>query len=82
MEKELTEHEAIRVLDNEYADYAMQIIKSWNGKKMPGRDGAYTQELKALNAEQYQKLLKIKEMYYNCETLPESEVMKIVKGKF
>ena len=63
MEKTITEREAIQKLDKEYADRSREIIQNWKDKKMSSRDGGYTQELKALDTEYYQKLLEIKKSY-------------------
>lgn len=82
MEKELTRSEALRKLSEENAKCDNDIIKKWDGKKMPGRDGAYTQELKALTKVFGERFFKLNELYQNHETLPESEVMKIVMGDF
>lgn len=65
MEKELTEHEAIRALNLEYAKRAEEISAKWKDKKKPGRDGADTPELKALNKEFGERLFKLKEKYAN-----------------
>lgn len=65
MEKELTEHEAVRALNLEYAKRAEEISAKWKGKKKPGRDGADTQELKKLNEEFGKRLLELKEKYAN-----------------
>lgn len=80
-EKELTEKEAIRALDKEM--YAIdKAIYDKYPLKHGGRDGGPTQELRELNIENGRRYGKIKEMYMGHETLPESEVMKIVRGEF
>lgn len=81
MEKELTEKEAIRALDKEIFVIDKAICDKYP-LKHGGRDGGPTQELRELNKENGRRYCKLKEMYMNHETLPESEVMKIVKGKF
>lgn len=82
MEKELTREEALQRLGKENADCDKAIRAKWNGKKMPGRDGAYTQELKELTKVLGKRFFKLNELYQNRETLPEAEVMKIVTGDF
>lgn len=63
MEKELTEHEAIRALNLEYAKRAEEISAKWKDKKKPGRDGADTLELKKLNEEFGKRLFDLKKIY-------------------
>ena len=65
MEKELTEQEAVRALNLEYAKRAEEISAKWKDKKKPGRDGADTQELKKLNDEFGKRLFELKEKYAN-----------------
>lgn len=81
MEKELTEKEAIRLLDKEVFEIDQRINQEYPFKH-GGRDGGPTQELRELNKENGRRYCKIKEMYIGHETLPESDVMKIVKGEF
>ncbi len=81
MEKELTEKEAIRALDKEMSVISKAIYDKYP-LKHGGRDGGPTQELRESNIEGGRRYCKLKEMYMNHETLPESEVMKIVKGEF
>ncbi len=81
MEKELTEKEAIRLLDKEVFEIDQRINQKYPFKH-GGRDGGPTQELRELNKENGRRYCKIKEMYIGHETLPESDVMKIVKGEF
>lgn len=81
MEKKLTEKEAIRALDKEIFVIDKAICDKYS-LKHGGRDGGPTQELRELNKENGRRYCKLKEMYMNHETLPESEVMKIVKGEF
>lgn len=78
----MTEKEAIRALDKEISAIDQVIYDKWRGIKMPGRDGGPTQELRENNKEGGRRYCKIKEMYIGHETLPESDVMKIVKGEF
>lgn len=80
-EKELTEKEAIRALGKEMSVFDRAICDKYP-LKHGGRDGGPTQELRELNIEGGRRYGKIKEMYMGHETLPESEVMKIVRGEF
>ncbi len=82
MEKELTEKDALYSLSIYESNLSKEIEEKWKGKKLPGRDGGSTQELHELHKEGGRRYCKLKEMYMNHETLPESEVMKIVKGEF
>lgn len=82
MEKELTEKEALYSLSVFESDLSKKIEEKWYGKKLPGRDGGPTQELREIHKEGGRRYCKIKEMYIGHETLPESDVMKIVKGEF
>lgn len=81
MEKMITEKEAIRLLDDK-----MFIIKQNIYNEYPllpgGRDGGPTQELREVYKESGRRYCRLKEMYADNETLPETEVMKIVKGEF
>mgnify|MGYP007029429713 CR=1 FL=1 len=81
MEKELTEKEAIHALDKEMSAIDKAIYDKYP-LKHGGRDGGPTQELKESHKEGGRRYCKIKEMYIGHETLPESDVMKIVKGEF
>lgn len=63
MEKELTEREALRQLDKEYAERAKAIRAQWAGKHMPGRDGGFGQEYKILDEEYKKRFFEIKEKY-------------------
>ncbi len=63
MEKELTEKEALRLLDKEYAERAKIIREQWKDKKAPGRDGGFTQDYKVLDEEYKKRYFKIKEKY-------------------
>lgn len=81
MEKELTEKDAIRALDNEMSAINREICDKYPIKH-GGRDGNPTQELCEIHKEGGRRYCKIKEIYMNHETLPESEVMKIVAGEF
>ena len=65
MEKELTEREALRQLDKEYAERAKVIRAQWAGKHMPGRDGGFGQEYKILDEEYKKRFFEIKEKYAN-----------------
>lgn len=82
MEKELTEREAIKLLDKENYKHYLEIKKKYEGVRMPGRDGGDTQDQKKLKQEMSRRYIKIKTEFQNHETLPESEVMKIVMGDF
>lgn len=82
MEKGLTEHEAIKLLDKEYSKHCLELQKKYEGVKMPGRDGGDTQDQKELSQECGRRYIKIKTAFQNHESLPESEVMKIVMGDF
>ena len=82
MEKALTEKEAICALDKEMFAIDKTIYDKWKNKKMPGRDGGPTQELRNINIEGGRRYRKLKEIYMNSETIPESEVIKIIKGEF
>lgn len=79
--EELTEKEAIRLLDKEMSVFSRAIYAKYP-LKHGGRDGGPTQELRELHIEGGRRYGKIKEMYIGHETLPESEVMKIVRGEF
>ena len=81
MEKELTEKEAIRALGKEMSVIDKAIYDKYPIKR-GGRDGGPTLELKESHKEGGRRYCKLKEMYMGYETLPESEVMKIVKGEF
>ncbi len=80
--EELTEKEALYSLSIYENKLSKEIEEKWKGKKLPGRDGGPTQELRELHIEGGRRYGKIKEMYIGHETLPESEVMKIVRGEF
>lgn len=82
MEKRLTYEEARSILGEESYKCEKAICDKWKGKKCPGRDGAYTPELKILHEKFGKRFLKLKEEYKSNETLPESEVLKIVMGDF
>ena len=82
MEKELTEQEAIKLLDEEYYKHCLEIKKKYEGVRMPGRDGGDTQDRKELSQECGRRYIKIKTEFQDHKTLPESEVMKIVMGDF
>lgn len=82
MEKRLTYEEARRMLGEESYKCEKSICDKWKGKKMPGRDGAFTPELKKLHENFGIRFFKLKETYAGHKTLPESEVMKIVTGDF
>ncbi len=82
MGKELTEKEAIHQLSVEIGERSFELHKKYNDFSHGGRDGGSTQEQHKLSIENGRRLSKIKEMYMNHKTLPESEVMKIVKGEF
>lgn len=82
MEKELTYEEARHILGLENAKRSKAIRDKWKDKKCPGRDGAFTPELKKLNEDFGKRFFKLKDEYKANKTLPESEVMKIVMGDF
>lgn len=82
MEKRLTYEEARSMLGEESYKCEKAICDKWRDKKIPGRDGAYTPELKALHEKFGRRFFKLKEEYKSNATLPESEVMKIVMGDF
>lgn len=65
MEKKLNEQEALRQLGKEYAERAKAIRKQWEGKKVPGRDGGFTQDYKILDAEYKERYFEIKKKYAN-----------------
>lgn len=80
MEKELTEYEALAALSQEDAKRSQEIMDRWKNKKMSGRDGGYTQELNELHKTGGKRYCKLKELYKEHKTLPESEVMEIIMG--
>lgn len=82
MGKELTEQEAIELLDKEYYKHCLEIKKKYEGVRMPGRDGGDTQDHKELSQEFGRRYIKIKTEFQHNKLLPESEVMKIVMGDF
>ncbi len=82
MEKRLTYEEARSMLSAENSKHTMAILDKWRGKKMPGRDGAYTPELKALDDEFGKRFFKLKDEYKSNDTLSEESVIKIIKGEF
>lgn len=81
MEHEITESEALRLLSLEETKYSRKICAKYDGTKMPGRDGAYTQELRLLHNEFGERYCKIKKAYENNVTLSKDDVMKIVTGE-
>lgn len=81
MEKMITEKEAIRLLDDKMF-IIKQNIYNENPLLLGGRDGGPTQKLRESNEEGGKRYCRLKEMYAENETLPESEVMKIVKDEF
>ena len=81
MEKMITEKEAIRMLGAEMHKIDKKIYAEY--PLLPGgRDGGPTQKLRESNEEGGRRYCRLKEMYADNETLPETEVMKIVKGEF
>lgn len=82
MEKELTYEEARHILGLETAELSKAIRDEWKDKKYHGRDGADTQDQRKLSQEMGRRFFKIKTEFQNRKTIPESEVMKIIKGDF
>ena len=82
MGKELTEYEALCILSIDENNRSKIIEEKWKGKSLPGSDGGPTQELRKIHEEGGRRYCRLKEMYADNETLPETEVMKIVKGEF
>ncbi len=65
MGKELTERDALKQLDKEYAERGKAIREKWTGKHMPGRDGGFEQDYKILDEEYKQRYFEIKKKYAN-----------------
>ncbi len=61
----MTEHEELRQLGKDYAERAKAIRKQWEGQKVPGRDGGFTQDYKILDAEYKERYFEIKNKYAN-----------------
>lgn len=82
MEKELTEREAIKRLDNEFAEYYRQINEKYHTMEKFWRNEDFIKSNKKIESESGRRFIKLKTIYVGHETLPESEVMKIIKGDF
>ena len=82
MEKELTEQEAIKCLDSEFSVFYRQILEKYHSIEKFWWNEDFIKSNKKLDDESGRRYIKLKNTYIGHETLPESEVMKIVKGDF
>ena len=73
----LTKQEALRLLSEEHAKIDFEIMAKYKGTYMPGRDGAYTQELREFHKKCFKPFSKIIEAYENNKPLTGEEVIKI-----
>lgn len=82
MKKELTEQEAIERLDSEFSVFYRQIREKYHSMEKFWWNEDYIKSNKKLDDESDRRYIKLKKTYIGHETLPESEVMKIIKGDF
>lgn len=82
MEKELTEREAIKLLDSEFSGLYKQVLEKYHSIEKFWWNEDYIKSDKELDDESGRRFIKLKVTYTGHETLPESEVMKIIKGDF
>ncbi len=82
MGKELTEREAIKRLDSEFAEHYKKLHDKYKDIKKFWCDDDYNKSQKELDNESGRRFLKLKEIYSKHELLPESVVMKIITGNF
>lgn len=82
MEKEITYTEAINLLGEKTAAKSRELSIEYGDFSRGGRDGGSTQEQRKLTVENGRRFSKLKEIFADHNSLPESEVMKIIEGKF
>lgn len=82
MEKELTERESIKRVDKRFAEYHRRITEKYHTMERFWRNKDYIKSYKQLDNESGRRFIKLKTIYVGHETLPESEVMKIINGDF
>lgn len=82
MEKELTEREALKRLGSEFSVFYRQIHEKYHSMEKFWWNEDFIKSNKKLDSESGRRFIKLKKAYIGHETLPESEVMKIIKGEF